>query len=108
MFKYAQINSDGLCISVSFLSGKVEAENMIHLTGEDVQPGDIITDGVWTRPEPLPPPVPQPSPEQIRIEQLENESAAFALELMETQIKLENAETEHATLILALVERGSL
>lgn len=73
MFKYAQIDLEsGRCVSVSYLSGEIEAEHMLPLTEEeDVQPGDILQgDGTWLRPAPPPPPVPGPTPED-RIAQLE-------------------------------------
>lgn len=31
MYKYAQINENGICVSVSYLSGEVNAEHMIPL-----------------------------------------------------------------------------
>ncbi|MGO4540387.1 hypothetical protein [Paenibacillus sp. 2TAB19] len=48
---------------------------------------------------------PQPPPE-VRIAQLEAENALMALELIDTQIALEQSQTEQANLILTLVERG--
>lgn len=80
MHKYAQIDIDtGVCISVSYLSGEVEADHMIPLTNDqDVQPGDIYraADGTWTRPEPQSVPEPEPSL-QDRITQLETENTAL-------------------------------
>ena len=49
----------------------------------------------------------KPQPKE-RIDIVEDEAAALALEPMETQIRLENSQAEHAALILALVEKGSL
>ena len=53
MYKYAQFDLEtGRCIGVSLLAGEVEANHMILLDDEtDVLPGDIYTDGEWTRPE---------------------------------------------------------
>ncbi len=68
MFKYAQIDfSTGRCISVSFLSGEVEAGDMIPLTDEDnVNPNDIFENGVWI---PAPPPEPV-SPLELKLAEL--------------------------------------
>jgi hypothetical protein len=72
MFKYAQIDETGRCISISYLAGEEESENLIPLTDEEnVNPGDTYEDGVWT---PAPPPEPvEPGPD--RIAQLEAENA---------------------------------
>lgn len=75
MFKYAQIDIEtGRCLGVSYLSGEVEADNMIPLSEEDdVKPNDTYEDGVWI---PAPPPEPvEPTPD--RIAQLEAENAAL-------------------------------
>jgi hypothetical protein len=49
-----------------------------------------------------------PDPPKDRIAQLENESAMLALELVDTQIRLDQAETEQAALLLELVDKGVL
>lgn len=74
MLRYAQINKEtGQVVSISFLAGKVEEEHMITLPeNADVRPGDIYTNGEWTRPEPEP--VPEPGPtEAERMTTLEAE-----------------------------------
>ena len=102
MYKYAQIDTNnGLCIGVSLLAGEVEADHMLLLTPEDdVQPGDIWDGEEWSRPERT-----EPEPEQPdRTEQLEIESALLALELADTQIKVDRLEQEQADLLFLLVE----
>ncbi|MEF2247755.1 hypothetical protein [Paenibacillus sp. IITD108] len=74
MYKYAQIDDAGRCVAVSDLSGVVDIPHMIALSIEDdVQPGDIFGNGVWTRPDPLPQPDPEPSAQE-RIDQLESQN----------------------------------
>ncbi|QYR20794.1 hypothetical protein KZ483_24040 [Paenibacillus sp. sptzw28] len=56
MFKYAQLDDAGRCISLSYLSGEVEAANMLLLSEtDDVQLGDVYDGTAWTRPVPPPP-----------------------------------------------------
>jgi|GEM_PF-6104775 len=54
--------------------------------------------------EPSPPFV----PEKSRIEVLEDEAAMLALELVDTQIRLDQSETDHAILLFELVDKGVL
>jgi len=103
LYRYAQIEETGRCISVSYLSSEVTAPHMIPLSPEDdVQPGDIWDGETWTRPDPPPPPEPAPD----RISLLEDENALLALELAQTQVRLDQAEQEQAELLLELVSRG--
>ena len=61
MASYAQIDDLGCCVSVSYLSGTLEANNMISLhLDDDVQPGDKWGGKTWSRPDDPPDP-----PEQI-------------------------------------------
>lgn len=48
------------------------------------------------------------TPLTLKVGQLEDESAMLALELIDTQIRLDAAETEQANLLLELVDRGVL
>ncbi|XID95787.1 hypothetical protein ACF3MZ_15220 [Paenibacillaceae bacterium WGS1546] len=48
-----------------------------------------------------------PRPED-RVVQLENESALLALELVDTQIRLDQTEAEQAALLLELIDKGVL
>jgi len=65
MYYYAQINEESLCIGVSCLSGKIEADNMIEIPSYDT---DYIyrkyENGQWSEekyipemPDPLPDPI---------------------------------------------------
>lgn len=51
-------------------------------------------------------PIPEPDPD--RIQQLETELAAVTLELVDTQIRLNVSESDHANLLLELVDKGVL
>ena len=85
MYKYAQIDETGRCISVSFLSGEVESENMLPLTDEDdVQPDDVWDGTAWTRPIPPAPEPPGPS----RIDVLESENADLKSRLKDIELAL--------------------
>lgn len=50
-------------------------------------------------------PAPQPTPQE-RIEVLEDENALLALELAQTQLRLDQAEQEQADLLLMLISQG--
>ncbi|EFM10179.1 hypothetical protein PaecuDRAFT_3138 [Paenibacillus curdlanolyticus YK9] len=55
MFKYAQIESNGRCFTVSYLSGEADSESMLLLNSEDdVRVGDVWDGETWIRPEPVP------------------------------------------------------
>lgn len=100
MYRYAQIDETGLCVSVSQLSGEVISDHMLPLDpDDDVRPGYIWDGEKWTRPEPPPPP-----PDPLAL--LEEENALLALELAQTKIRLDQAEQEQAELLLELVSRG--
>jgi len=58
--------------------------------------------------EPIPIVEARPTDEQIRIAQLEEENALMALELMNTQIRLDATEQTTADLLFNLVEKGVL
>jgi len=55
-----------------------------------------------------PEPEPRPPAPQERIEALEEENAFLALELVNTQLRLDQAEQEQADLLLELVMKGVL
>jgi len=108
MRNYAQINELNICIGVSSLAGIVKLPNMIEIDECDT---DYLwrkyENGIWSAEkfEPTPPP-PPPTPEQIRLNQLESENAFIALELVDTQIRLDQTEQTQADLLLLLVEKG--
>lgn len=100
MYRYAQIDETGLCVSVSQLSGEVISDHMLPLDpDDDVRPGDIWDGEKWTRPEP-----PPPSPDPLAL--LEEENALLALELVQTQLRLDQVEQEQSDLLLLLVSEG--
>ncbi|MFC4303885.1 hypothetical protein [Cohnella boryungensis] len=77
MYRYAQIDDTGVCVSVSQLSGEVDATHMLPLgSDDDVQPGDFYDGHSWVRPDP---PVLKPD----RIAQLETENLELKLALAE-------------------------
>ena len=46
--RYAQIDSNGICFAESFLSGKVDAEDMILLADNEPSPlGKRYVNGIW-------------------------------------------------------------
>ena len=50
MYKYAQINNEGICFSKSLLSGIVDSPDMILLTDEDYDKpllGKKYVNGLW-------------------------------------------------------------
>jgi hypothetical protein len=51
---------------------------------------------------------PEPPPEPDRISQLESDNAFLALQLADTQARLDVSEQSQADLILSLVEKGVL
>jgi len=103
MHRYAQITPTGMCISVLQLAEEVEDANLILLEeDEEVNIRDIWDGEKWTPAAPLPEPEPQPD----RIEQLEAENALIALELAETQMRLDHSEQEQAHLLFELVSKG--
>ncbi|SDD29499.1 hypothetical protein SAMN02799630_02811 [Paenibacillus sp. UNCCL117] len=96
-YRYAQIDAKGRAFNVSFLSGEIDAPDMILLGPEDdVKPGDIYEDGVWTPAPPVEPPE-QPSGPTMReqIEQLQAENLNLMLALTEVY---EQAEADKAAL----------
>lgn len=64
MPRYAQIDSNGLCVAVSDLSGEVEAPHMIPI-GEGDFLGKAWIDGEWVTPAPS-----APAPPSARITRL--------------------------------------
>ncbi|MEA5085592.1 MAG: hypothetical protein VB018_15840 [Lachnospiraceae bacterium] len=55
MFRYAQINENGIVVSDSYLSGEVTAENMISIAEDFVLTNKKYVDGEWVEyvPEPI-------------------------------------------------------
>jgi hypothetical protein len=110
MYKYAQINENGMCFGLSEISGEVDNPFMILLIDEDIRLGDIFLEGIWTRYDPEPEPIPEPEPtaEQIRIEQLEADNAALWYENMIQSAKVEANETEVSALWYEVMMLGGV
>ncbi|GBG11327.1 hypothetical protein PAT3040_06128 [Paenibacillus agaridevorans] len=53
-------------------------------------------------------PHPAPIIPSDRVAKLEDEAAMLALELVDTQIRLDQSETDHASLLFELVDKGVL
>ena len=86
--RYAQIDENGICFAESFLSGEVNAENMILLAEEEASPmGKKYVDGVWLEVEKeiLPQP---PSDTEIMMQSM-------------TELELQNLEAQQERQILA-------
>ena len=62
---YAQIDENNICIAVSYLSGKVTADNMLRLETYDTSLlGKKYNNGVWEE-------VPKPEPEPTQLDRIE-------------------------------------
>lgn len=75
MFRYAQINEDGIVVSNSYLSGEVEADNMIPISEDFDLSNKRYIDGSWVEYTPEP----QPEPELSETERA----------ILETQVNTE-------------------
>ena len=92
--RYAQIDlSTGLCISVSYLSGEVDAPDMIQLGDDDnVNPGDIYDNGEWI---PASPPNPT-DPGETNAEKI----ARLEAENADLKSRIEDLELAFAEIIV--------
>ena len=64
-YYYAQIDENNICITVSDLSGKITADNMLRLETYDTSLlGKKYNNGVWEE-------VPQPEPEPTQLDRIE-------------------------------------
>jgi hypothetical protein len=88
VWRYAQIDDTGKCITVSLLSGEVIADNMIELTDEDdVSPLDTLVDGAWVKYIPPVPEPPGPSVEE-QIQSLQAQNDQLQQQLAQTNADL--------------------
>lgn len=101
--RYAQIDSNGICFVESFLSGEVEAEDMILLTDGEPSPlGKKYVNGIW---------------EEVEIEeipQLISDSEIIMQSISELELQNFEAQQERQMLAqqisdleLAMLEGGS-
>lgn len=69
----------------------------------------IEEDGTaWEYNPPAKHPQQKPTSDQLRIAQLEGEAAMLALELVATQIRLDQSESDHTALLFELVDKEVL
>jgi len=81
------------------------AEDFAQCNGYRVDP--VTQQVLFSYPDPNEPEQPvYRAPLTETVDRLEDESAMLSLELVDTQIRLEQAETEHASLLLELVDKG--
>lgn len=97
MYKYAQIDSNNICLAVSYLSGEVIADNMIRLLEADEPLGKKYNNGTW---EELPP---QPAPE---AEPTENEIIQAEMLLNQAQIIATQQEQDEVLAAILLNQMG--
>jgi hypothetical protein len=83
---------------MAVVTHEIEENGIPYRVTEDPETGLYIKESLQ-----LPPPEPTPD---ARIAQLESENALIALELVETQIQLEQVQQEQAVLLLELVDKG--
>ena len=100
--KYAQIDENGICFAESFLSGEVNAENMILLSENEPAPmGKKYVDGVWLEVEKeiLPQPL---SDTEIMMQSM----TELELQNLEAQQERQMLAQQLTDLELAMLERG--
>ncbi len=86
--RYAQINVNGVCIADSYLSGEIEAEDMILLTEEEASPlGKKYVNGMWQEVE----------RRKVEVPETDTEMLMQCL----TDIELENIEAQQERQMLA-------
>ena len=101
--RYAQIDSNGICFAESFLSGEVNAEDMILLADDEPSPlGKRYVNGVWEEVEKEE--MPQPSSDSEIIMQSISE---LELQNFEAQAERQLLAQQISDLELAMLEGGS-
>lgn len=101
--RYAQVNSNHICIADSYLSGKIESNNMILLSENEPSPiGKKYVNGTWQ----------EVQKQKIQIPESDTEMIIQYL----TDIELENIQAQQerqilaqqiSDLELAMLERGN-
>lgn len=101
--RYAQIDSNGICFAESFLSGEVNAEDMILLADDEPSPlGKRYVNGVWEEVEKEE--IPQPISDSEIIMQSISE---LELQNFEAQAERQLLAQQISDLELAMLEGGS-
>ena len=84
MYRYAQIDLEtGMVVSDSYLSGIVEADNMIPISEDFDLTNKKYVDGEWVEYEPEP--IPEPEPEPTEQEIMQAEILLNQMEIISTQ-----------------------
>ena len=91
MYRYAQIDLEtGMVVSDSYLSGIVEAENMIPISEDFDLTNKKYVDGEWVEYEPEPQPEPEPTEEEImQAEMLLNQMQIIATQQEQDEVLAE-------------------
>ena len=101
--RYAQINSNGICFAESFLSGEVDAEDMILLADDEPSPlGKMYANGIWEEVEKEEIPQP-PSDSEIIMQSI----SELELQNFEAQAERQLLAQQISDLELAMLEGGS-
>ena len=102
--RYAQIDSNGICFAESFLSGEVNAEDMILLSDGEPSPlGKRYVNGMWEEVEIEEIPQP-PSDSEIIMQSI----AELELQGLEAQQERQMLAQQMTDLELTMLERGNI
>ncbi|AMJ40466.1 hypothetical protein [Anaerotignum propionicum] len=98
MFQYAQLNQEKICVGISQLSGKVDAENMILINEDAEVLGMQYNNGIWEKLAQLEPNAASPSElEQMDTQQMDTQQIMQAF----TDVELRNLEIQQRQELLA-------
>ena len=102
--RYAQIDKNGICFADSYLSGEVNANDMIPLDENVISPlGKKYDNGIWI--EVKKPQIPQPESDTEIIMQSITE---LELQGLEAQQERQMLAQQMIELELAMLERGNM
>ena len=102
--RYAQIDGNGICFADSYLSGEVNANDMIPLDENVISPlGKKYCDGKWQEVEQLQLPEPESDTEIIM-----QSIAELELQGLEAQQERQMLAQQMIELELAMLERGNM
>ncbi len=102
--RYAQIDENGICFADSYLSGEVNANDMILLNENDVSPlGKKYDNGAWIEVEQVQLPEPESDTEIIM-----QSIAELELQGLEAQQERQMLAQQMTDLELTMLERGNI
>ena len=102
--RYAQIDENGICFADSYLSGEVNANDMILLNETDVSPlGKKYDNGAWIEVEQVQLPEPESDTEIIM-----QSIAELELQGLEAQQERQMLAQQMTDLELTMLERGNI